>query len=424
MEIKKGLISAVKDTFSVEVGLTKIDANKRIVSGFATLDNVDLQGDVVEFDASVKAFERSKRNVREMHQPIAVGKIVSYEPKTYHDSETDTVYKGVYVSAYVSTGAESTWQKVLDGTLSAFSIKGPIRESVMEMRKGSDGPVRIIKDYDLEELSLVDAGGNQLANVISIQKSASGDLEASGLAVDTEIDNIFWCESDSVSTMSKNETETCPDGHDMVQIGWIETGDPDSVQKMKDIITKHCHASNRIAEGGVSMADEIVKSEEQEVPADETVVQAVEATEVPAETEEAETAAVSEDAEVAPEGEEVSEAPDEAEDLEKVQKLVSDLEKKIESGLEASRSELAEAIDRIEKSISESREESVQKLNDFEQKYEEMKKSLEDISGKFETVSKSVEALDGASALKKSNDLGGSEGTDAPRVGLWNGAIL
>lgn len=436
--MKKGRISAVKDSFSMDVGLTKVDSKKRIVSGFATLDNVDLQGDLVEFEASLKAFERSKKNVREMHQPIAVGKVVSYEPKEYMD-EDGSIYRGVYVSAYVSTGAESTWQKVLDGTLSGFSIKGPIRDSVMEMREGASAPVRVIKDYDLEELSLVDAGGNQLANVFSIEKSVDGE-SVTGMATDVEIDNIFWCEINRTASLSKNETETCPDGHDMVQIGWIESGDPDAIQKMKNIVAEHVSTNSQVAEGGVSMAEIVKSNDEVEAPApdpqflpDSEAVETVSEEVVSEEVVEApEAEAVSEapapDPEYLPEnveGEAVSEAPDESDELVKVHKMVSDLEKKIDSGLDAHRSALTEAIERIEKSVIDSREENVKKLNDFEQKYEEMKKSIDDISGKFESVSKSVEALDGSAALKKSNDLGGSEGATTVRgSGLWNNAIL
>ena len=418
MKIEKGHFSVVKDTLSLEMGLSKVDAAKRIVSGFATIDNIDLQGDVVEFDASIKAFERSRRNVREMHQPIAVGKVVSYEPKEYIDNETGELYKGVYVSVYVSTGAEDTWQKVLDGTLSAFSIKGPVRKSVSELRPGADAPVRVIKDYDLEELSLVDSGGNQFANVISIQKNADGQTEVSGLATGIETKNVFWCKKDQVSIMSADETETCPDGHDMARIGWIESGDPDSVRKVREMIAVFDNTSKEEAtEGGVTDMGDVEKAE-----GTEEVVE----TEVPVETEEVSTEVVEE---VAPEevesAEEVSEVPDDEDEISKINKTVSDLEKRIDTGLEESKIAIHEAIERIEKSISESREEHESKLEAFEKRYDEMKKSLEDISGKFESVSKSVEALDNSSALKKSNDLGGSEAaTGGNSGGLWNNAIL
>ena len=407
----------------MEMGLTKVDAARRIVSGFATIDNVDLQNDVVEFEASVKAFERSRKNVREMHQPIAVGKIVSYEPKEYLDAETGEVHKGVYVSVYVSTGAEDTWQKVLDGTLSAFSIKGPIRKAITKIVPGNDKPVRVVKDYDLEELSLVDAGGNQFANVISIQKDAAGDTQVSGIATDVETNNIFWCKEDKVSIMSDIETETCPDGHDMVAIGWVESGDPDSIQKMKDMIAyvNSDTSINEITEGGVrEMAEEVTKSEE---AVDQTANEETAATteEVAPEAEVAEESpAVAEEAGVA---EEVSEVPDDEDEIAKIHQVVSDLEKRIDTGIESNKAAIHEAIERIEKSINESREESEAKLDDFKKKYEDMQKSLDDISGKFESVSKSVEALDGSVALKKSNDLGGSEeGTGS--TGLWANSIL
>jgi hypothetical protein len=35
---------------------------------------------------------------------------------------------GVYVSAYVSKGAQDAWEKVLDGTYSGFSIGGNIKK--------------------------------------------------------------------------------------------------------------------------------------------------------------------------------------------------------------------------------------------------------------------------------------------------------
>lgn len=415
-----------KDALSLEMGLSKVDTARRVVSGFATIDNIDLQGDVVEFEASVKAFERSRRNVREMHQPIAVGKVISYEPKEYVDTESGDIYKGVYVSVYVSTGAEDTWQKVLDGTLSAFSIKGPVRKAISELRPGSEHPVRVIKDYDLEELSLVDSGGNQWANVISIQKNADGNTEVSGIATGVETENVFWCKDDQVSIMSKDDSETCPDGHDMVRIGWIESADPDSVRKMKEMIEDFDSISkSETIEGGVTdMGEEVQKSEEAPVVEEATEETVSETVEPESEVSSDDSAEDVHGAEEVATEEEVSEVPDDSDEIAKIHRSVTDLEKKIDDGLEKSREAVSEAIERIEKSILESREDHEAKLNSFEKRYEEMKKSLEDISGKFESVSKSVEALDGDTALKKSNDLGGSEVATGKTGGLWSGSIL
>jgi uncharacterized protein YaaR (DUF327 family) len=75
--------------------ISKVDKEKRIVSGFATLDNVDKQGDIVPTDASVKAFERFRGNIREMHQPIAVGKLVSFKSDKYFNKDDNKFYNGV-----------------------------------------------------------------------------------------------------------------------------------------------------------------------------------------------------------------------------------------------------------------------------------------------------------------------------------------
>ena len=98
--------------FSMPIG--KIDQERRIVSGFATLDNIDKQNDIVTTEASMTAFKKFRGNLREMHQPSAVGKVVSFKEDRYFDPETKKFYSGVYVSAYVSKGAQDTWEKVFD----------------------------------------------------------------------------------------------------------------------------------------------------------------------------------------------------------------------------------------------------------------------------------------------------------------------
>ena len=110
--------------FTMPIG--KVDKERRIVSGFATLDNVDKQNDVITSEASMNAFAKFRGNLREMHQPLAVGKVVSFKEDRYFDPNTKKFYNGVYVSAYVSKGAQDTWEKVLDGTLTGFSIGGSI----------------------------------------------------------------------------------------------------------------------------------------------------------------------------------------------------------------------------------------------------------------------------------------------------------
>src|SRR6478609_6619554 len=84
--------------------LTKVDQSRRLVSGFASLDNADSHDDIVLAEASVRAFKRFRGNIREMHQPIAVGKMVDFKEDEYYDTDDKKFYRGVYVTVYVSTG--------------------------------------------------------------------------------------------------------------------------------------------------------------------------------------------------------------------------------------------------------------------------------------------------------------------------------
>jgi len=78
MDISKAQWTSEGNSLRLSMPIAKIDKERRTVSGFATLDNVDRQGDIVPAEASVKAFEKFRGNIREMHDDKkAVGKLVS-----------------------------------------------------------------------------------------------------------------------------------------------------------------------------------------------------------------------------------------------------------------------------------------------------------------------------------------------------------
>lgn len=165
------------ENFNLSFPIDMIKKEERIVSGIATADNIDKSGDVVEFNASLEAFKNWGGNIREMHAPIAVGKAISYEPVEI-TSEDGSKYKAIKVNAYISKGAQDTWEKVLDGTLKAFSIGGKIVEKAESTEKMFRGrPVNLIKKYVLGELSLVDNPANALAIVDIIKMDIDGNLD-------------------------------------------------------------------------------------------------------------------------------------------------------------------------------------------------------------------------------------------------------
>lgn len=421
MEIKKANWTSDDNSFSMSMELTKVDKENRLVSGWASLDNPDLQGDVVLAEASQRAFEKFRGNIREMHKNEAVGRMVAYKPDNYFDPETGQMYKGIYVTAYVSKGAPNTWEKVLDGTLSAFSIKGPIRESEMDFSK-SDRPLRIVKDYDLEELSLVDSGGNQLANVVSITKTVDGKVEVSGMMAETDFENIFWCDKDRVAKISSEDTETCYEGHKMVRAGWTEMDSRSDLEKiqsvLKDYLEKGKPESN---EGGVDVAENTNTVSPgspvpDEVPADE---QGKPETEVQASVESAadveEVAAVEKAADVS----EVDADGD-------LEKSLKDLEAKINDGVENNAAAIEELLKSIDDKFTAQGDAFEKKFGELAERQADLSKSLESVVEGLEKMVKSVGSLESETALKKSGDLGGlqEEGTLEKSSGVWSGAFL
>ena len=233
--LHKAFWHSEKDSITLSMPIAKVDKEKRIVSGFATLDNVDKQSDIVPSEVSVKAFERFKGNIREMHMPIAVGKMVSFKQDKFYNKEEDKFYNGVFVDAYISKGAQDTWEKVLDGTLSGFSIGGSIKDVETQYDPDMDKSIRVIKDYDLSELSLVDNPANQFANIISIQKTEDGANKVDGLMSKMSIENVYWSKENNLVRLSKEED---PRSGEII-IGFVETTDAEKSQAIKDLLKSY-----------------------------------------------------------------------------------------------------------------------------------------------------------------------------------------
>lgn len=176
--------------FNLSFPIDMIKKEERIVSGIATADNIDKVGDVVDFEASLSAFKSWQGNIREMHAPIAVGKAISYKPIKVKNAEGEE-YNAIQVEAYISKGAENTWQKILDGTLRAFSIGGKIIKKEMMQNKMHNGrPVHVIKQYDLGELSLVDNPANAIATIDLVKKANDGALDYILEDEDSQIEKV------------------------------------------------------------------------------------------------------------------------------------------------------------------------------------------------------------------------------------------
>jgi len=443
MNIEKGHWSSNGDNLHLSIPFTKVNRENRTVSGFATLDNVDQTGDVVTAEASIKAFENFRGNLREMHQSIAVGKVVSFKPETYYDQKSQTFYNGVYVTSYISKGAQDTWEKVLDGTLSGFSIGGKIKESDNEVNKATGEAVRFIKDYDLVELSIVDSPANELCNIFSIEK-VNGKMVYKGLATNVVTENIFYCEDSDSVFMSTEKTFDSPiSGKPAALIGWVESSDINKSKEIDKILASFKKsrlplpetqlAKQANVEGGNKMSDTNIDNVVEAPVAEAAVVEApvAEAVEAPAADEsnvnlfdkslEAVDSTVedtsADNVEKAADTVEVMvDEPDFAKMLGDLKGFFADTLTKATEANAAQVTEIKTSVEAFSKSVDD-------RISELAEKHSALSAAVTEIKGTIDGVQKQVDAVEGDTAIKKSSDLGGSE-VFTKSKSKWSGAFL
>ncbi len=116
----------MQKTLRLFASLTKIDEARREVSGLATAEIVDKEGELFDYESSKPYFKawtdemakategKSLGNVREMHQPSAVGKLTGIA--------FDDELKQISVTARIVD--DVAWQKCIQGVYTGFSIGG------------------------------------------------------------------------------------------------------------------------------------------------------------------------------------------------------------------------------------------------------------------------------------------------------------
>ena len=436
MLINKAHWETKGDNVRLSMPIGKIDVERRMVSGFATLDNVDRQNDIVTTESSITAFKNFRGNLREMHQPSAVGKIVSFKEDKYFDPSTKKFYSGVYVSAYVSKGAQNAWEKVLDGTYTGFSIGGNIKEWDDAYDEKIDKTIRVIKTYELSELSLVDNPANQFANIVSIEK-INGQNVVDGYLSKTEIENVFWDSENGIVMVSDSDSATSPvNGNVMQNIGFIEKNDKDTEKLIKFLvdsakgintikITKEVNpmteSTEAVLETVVENAEVAPEAQAAEVVAEATAIVA-EAVETPAVVEEA--SAV----------EELALAKsDDASAESSVAKAAVEVENAVEKSATDVKEEVAKAVSEINNSLTNAFGDLAATIKSLNEKVTAVTKSLEtvtsDVNGiksNFNEFGKRVDLVEQDTAFRKSGDLGEivQESPQVIHKSLWGGRFL
>lgn len=412
------------------VMFSKIDVENRTVSGFATLDNIDAHGDIVEAEGSRRAFARFRGGLREMHTNNAVGTLVDFESLKKYVEQEDKVYDGIYVSARVSKGAQDTWEKVLDGTFKGFSIGGKIIEKgTRYMEDGSE--IGVIKDYDLIELSLVDNPANPLATVMTVRKIGDtfvyndDDVNRMNIFYHDESGDVVLSADDERDGFQRIGSVSDPDDTAVIRNAIndyrLEKGSDEPAIDKNDVAVLLEKADNVMmdpdTEGGANVATDLNKeAATDEVATEEVVDEIVEKAADVDETDELET-----DDEVV----EVEKAADVAE----VEDEQDDVVEKVTAAVSAS---VAEAIESALSKASEAAKESKDAASNVESSFEEALKSFEQkLTELGENLSKSLESLEtrvadveSGTAVRKSADVVEDSDTDEDdgEKNFWRGS--
>ena len=430
MIISKAHWNSDGDNIRLSMPLTKVDKERRIVSGFASLDNVDKQDDIVTAEASMAAFAKFRGNIREMHQPVAVGKMVNFKEDKYFDPETKKFYKGVFVSAYVSKGAQDTWEKVLDGTLTGFSIGGRMNKWDDAYDEKSDKSIRVIKEYDLVELSLVDSPANQFANIVSVEKVDGVDVIKGDSTV---LENVFYDKANGIVLASENDSEVSPiTGEQMENIGFVEKTDNEKVTMIKFLVD---------SAKGINTSK--INKEVQPMTENTEAVAEVLETEASVEVEKSEVApevdavveTPTEDvvkADEAPASEEIAKseetpAVDVVEEVTEVSKSDEAVDSTVEikNTLESAFSDLVSKFESLQAEVEMLKSSKVD-VETAKSSFEAVAKDIAAVSSGFNEFGKRVELVEQDTAFRKSGDLGEIVQNQPETVekSLWGGSFL
>lgn len=153
------------------------DESKRLIEGWANVEVVDKQGDIIPAETMARAMldYMSKGGiVLYGHENKPVGKVIQWDVE-----KNDEGIDGIHLIAELhkdSVLADEVWKLVKDNVLKGFSISGIAKD--VEKRVSPDGKtvVRVLKDIELNEISIVVDPANQMAVVEAVSVAKGNNV--------------------------------------------------------------------------------------------------------------------------------------------------------------------------------------------------------------------------------------------------------
>jgi hypothetical protein len=273
-----------------------------------------------------------------------------------------------------------------------------------------------------------------LANIVSIEKSASG-TKVSGTMTEMKSENVFWCKEDELAKTSSEDALECPLGHTMENIGWFEYNASDRAEKLAGVVAQYLEKGTEQSEGGVDMS----KENEGAVEAEVTLENAEALADGEEKTEGAQEAAITtENAEELAQEEEPVEGAQEAKiteenaadvsevEEESISKMLDDLKESINKSLEKNAVVAQEQQAAFDAKLGDLEKRLEEKVSELAKAGDDLKSKVESVKSQIAEMEKSLGTVSKATAVKKSGELGGSseETLEKSKGSMWGGHFL
>lgn len=262
----------------------------------------------------------------------------------------------------------------------------------------------------------------------------NGQLLFKGIAAETQVENIFYCEDSDSVFMSTDAEYTSPvSGKPATLIGWVESSDVNKSKEIDKILDSYKQsrlplpdtqiiAKQANAEGGNEVSENTENAVVEETAPAVEDAPAAEETAVVEEAPVAEEAAAAEDAsaETLEKAADVSEVevdePDFAKMLGDLKGFFAETLNKASEANSAQVSAIKETVETFSKSVD-------TRISELAEQHAALSKAVESIKNTIDTVEKRVDAVESETAIKKSYDLGGSQEVTIKKS-KWNGSFL
>jgi len=213
------------------------DEDKRIVAGYASVEIVDMHGDLIPIEEIKRGMYNLMArggNILYGHTNKPIGKILSWEIRKHPEANVDALY--IVAQIYKDYPIDDeVWQMIKRGILRGFSIGGQGKKA-KGFVKGTSKEVNVVHDLNLLEISIVPTPANPLATIEEVNylaKSISGKKETVAEVKKIDVDSVLKKYGVSRKDLEKlGECDFCED----VKKLYGELGDLDTALKVARLL--------------------------------------------------------------------------------------------------------------------------------------------------------------------------------------------